>query len=269
MNLFSKMSLFKKIFITIISFFILLIISIIVLQDFFHKNFLKNEILQDSQLKNQQINTIIHEFQENAITITTLLGYNENVIRAYNSDNLEEGAQILIDKVQPLIDSVNALSDHEIRVHFHKPGALSLYRSWTDQRFDSLCNFRESINIIDEDHKPLTCIELGRGGFAIRGITPVFDNGEFIGTIELFSDFTQIEKYLDFKKEDFSIIFLVDSSYANDLFFKDELTEKYPHAFERWQASENPKKFPNISAKQIEIAINTNKLQQIYTTTHP
>ena len=71
------------------------------------------------------------------------------------------------------------------RIHFHVPPARSLLRLWQKKqnKSDDLTSFRETIKTISSgSHAPITGIEIGRGGFAIRGIAPVLaDNGQYPG----------------------------------------------------------------------------------------
>ena len=63
-----------------------------------------------------------------------------------------------------------------LRIHFHVPPARSLLRLWKkDQKeSDDLSDFRNTVTTISGgSHKPITGIEIGRGGFAIRGIAPI------------------------------------------------------------------------------------------------
>ena len=52
-----------------------------------------------------------------------------------------------------------------------------------------MASFRAAILEVSKTRKPVTGIEVGRGGFVIRGIAPIMDNGEYLGSVEMFYDF--------------------------------------------------------------------------------
>jgi methyl-accepting chemotaxis protein len=87
----------------------------------------------------------------------------------------------------------------DLRIHFHLPPARSLLRLWKkDQnKSDDLSTFRDTIATISSgSHQPITGIEIGRGGFAIRGIAPVVaDNGKFLGSVEALSTYDPLVKF--------------------------------------------------------------------------
>ena len=86
-----------------------------------------------------------------------------------------------------------------LRVHFHIPPARSLLRLWKkgQNKSDDLSTFRNTVATISSaGHQPITGIEIGRGGFAIRGIAPVIaDNGKFLGSVESLSSYDPLVKF--------------------------------------------------------------------------
>jgi methyl-accepting chemotaxis protein len=85
------------------------------------------------------------------------------------------------------------------RAHFHVPPARSLLRLWKTKQHksDDLSSFRNTVATISRgSHDPITGIEIGRGGFAIRGIAPVIaDNGKYLGSVEVLSSYDPLVKY--------------------------------------------------------------------------
>ncbi len=85
------------------------------------------------------------------------------------------------------------------RIHFHVPPARSLLRLWKKDQHqsDDLITFRDTVATISRgNHKPITGIEIGRGGFAIRGIVPIFaDDGRYLGSVESLSTYDPLVKY--------------------------------------------------------------------------
>jgi methyl-accepting chemotaxis protein len=89
--------------------------------------------------------------------------------------------------------------EKSLRLHFHVPPARSLLRLWkkSQHQSDDLISFRNTIATISSGgHHPITGIEIGRGGFAIRGIAPIFSNeGHYMGSVESLSTYDPLVKY--------------------------------------------------------------------------
>jgi methyl-accepting chemotaxis protein len=97
----------------------------------------------------------------------------------------------------------------ELNLHFHLNNNRSLTRVWRDgwqvtrdgkkiDVSDDLTSFREMVVTINGgDHKSLQGIEVGEGGFVIRGITPIASaSGEHLGSNEIFYPFDDIIKLI-------------------------------------------------------------------------
>jgi methyl-accepting chemotaxis protein len=86
-----------------------------------------------------------------------------------------------------------------LRIHFHVPPARSLLRLWKkgQNKSDDLSTFRDTVATISSgSHQPIKGIEIGRGGFAIRGIAPVIsDGGKFLGSVEALSTYDPLVKF--------------------------------------------------------------------------
>jgi len=84
----------------------------------------------------------------------------------------------------------------EFKLHFHLANNRSLLRSWRKFQLkrngksvdvtDDLTSFRHSVVEANKFSKTIEGVEVGRGGFAIRGIAPIVDNsGKQLGTCEV------------------------------------------------------------------------------------
>ncbi|MEA1969829.1 MAG: methyl-accepting chemotaxis protein [Thermodesulfobacteriota bacterium] len=98
------------------------------------------------------------------------------------------------------------------RIHFHLPPARSLLRLWKTKqnKSDDLRSFRETVLTISKgNHTPIKGIEIGRGGFAIRGLAPVFtDNKKYLGSVEVLSTFDPVVKYSISNKNEFISVYM-------------------------------------------------------------
>ncbi len=92
----------------------------------------------------------------------------------------------------------------EFKLHFHLTNARSLARIWREGRqtkrngkkfdvSDDISSFRKSVVTINKQHSPLSGIEVGRGGFAIRGLTTIQDSyGKHLGSNEVLLSFGDV-----------------------------------------------------------------------------
>jgi len=101
--------------------------------------------------------------------------------------------------LQPSLAGVAAVvGDDGYKLHFHLPNSRSLLRAWraTNQLngsdlSDDISGFRPTVVEVNRSPHPLLKgIEVGRGGFAIRGLAPVAAaGGEHLGSVEMLADF--------------------------------------------------------------------------------
>ena len=91
----------------------------------------------------------------------------------------------------------------KLKLHFHLPNGRSLLRVWRDKQTkkngqwvdisDDISSFRQTVLDVNSTGSPVKGIELGRGGFVVRGLAPVVsDNGRRLGSVETLLDFGPI-----------------------------------------------------------------------------
>ncbi len=163
----------------------------------------------------QMVQRKVHDIQksENQITQTlldkaSLFSHAKPVLDAYTvahtgdiaspSDPEAEKARQMLRQYFDSIESGyrSTHSGNEFRIHFHLPSGHSLLRLWKHKQHlsDDLTSFRNTVLTISRgDHKPITGIEIGRGGFALRGIAPVEDaRGKYFGSVEVLSSYNPL-----------------------------------------------------------------------------
>ena len=106
----------------------------------------------------------------------------------------------------------SAVNTKDFRLHFHLPSARSLLRTWKKRqnKSDDLSSFRNTVlDISKGDHKPITGIEIGRGGFAFRGIAPIIsDQGHYLGSVESLSTFNPLVTQSVSNKNEFISVYM-------------------------------------------------------------
>jgi len=89
----------------------------------------------------------------------------------------------------------------------------SFYRSWTKKIGDSVSSIRVDVAQMIKDPKPMQQVSTGRFDMTFKTILPLYNNGEFIGMIEMISHFNSIA--IDLKNKGIEPVFVVDKSYTS------------------------------------------------------
>ncbi|MBN1958586.1 MAG: HAMP domain-containing protein [Desulfuromonadales bacterium] len=122
-----------------------------------------------------------------------------------NDHEMQMAREHLRKVMAPYIEGYKSYTGNsQLQIHYHTPNGRSLVRLWRDgwqamrngkkvDVSDDLTSFRQTVIDINDPsggHKPLSGIEVGRGGFAIRGLAPIVaDNGEHSGSVEVLLSF--------------------------------------------------------------------------------
>ncbi len=120
----------------------------------------------------------------------------------------EKNREILIPKAKSLFSKINKNSPEPLKIHYHQIPGYSFLRVWKPEKYgDDLRSFRHTVVQVQKTGRPLSGIEAGRAGLAIRGIAPVIDNnGKILGSVEVFSSInTYAKRIADPGKKDFAI----------------------------------------------------------------
>jgi signal transduction histidine kinase/HAMP domain-containing protein len=90
-----------------------------------------------------------------------------------------------------------------LRAHFHFPNARSFLRLWRERQTrrdgrwvdvsDDLSSFRHTVVEVNREGRAIRGVELGRGGFTIRGLVPIEDGrGQQLGSVEVLAPFGEM-----------------------------------------------------------------------------
>ncbi len=127
------------------------------------------------------------------------------VKKAYYAPNDEAGRAILRRHLLPMIyetTKLNNINFEKYHIHFHRPPAVSFWRSWKrgkKEGGDDLRGFRFTILDVYKSAKPIQGIEVGHMGIVIRGIAPIMDRDSMIGSVEHLIQFDDLIEFLVLK----------------------------------------------------------------------
>ena len=115
----------------------------------------------------------------------------------------QEAREMLRESMGPILKGYeDASGGKKFRLHFHLPNARSLVRLWREKQAkrdgkwmdvsDDLSSFRQTVIDVNASGRPVQGIELGRGGFVVRGLAPVKLGDKGLGSVEVLLDFAPI-----------------------------------------------------------------------------
>jgi methyl-accepting chemotaxis protein len=179
----------------------------------------------------------IADLQDKALVIASIFANLDFVAPAYRSQDETIGSDRLKAGVARLTASIIAGGDpRAFKIHYHKSPARSFMRSWTSKRFDDLSGFRRTILEVNRTHKPLKAIEFGVAGFAIRGIAPVFDGGDYLGSCEFLYDIHNAYDLASHSSNS-EVVFLVKKSVVRNSIKQKDIDKQYKRSIEDYYLS--------------------------------
>ncbi len=152
---------------------------------------------------------------DRALQLSSILAVLPEVEIAYNllnkadiDDPSDPQVQIVREKLRrdlaPYLSSFAANSGSAmLQAHFHLPNNRSLLRVWREKQAlkngrwvdisDDLSDFRRTVVQVNQEHQSVKGVELGRGGFTIRGIAPIrHKNGNHAGSVEILYSYDKV-----------------------------------------------------------------------------
>lgn len=148
----------------------------------------------------------------NALAISILLSKSDTIKNCYITQNHE----ICMNAAKEFIGIIGHIPKYkDVNIHMHNADVISLARSWDDTKFgDNLSGFRYMLNDIKNNMQPLSGIEVGRCGMFIRGISPIFFENKFMGSLEVMLNFSALDDVA--KNQGLNIFILLDKSFDSD-----------------------------------------------------
>ncbi|ABK42721.1 methyl-accepting chemotaxis sensory transducer [Magnetococcus marinus MC-1] len=157
-------------------------------------------ILLDEQIsaKMVSVDQNIERMSNTALLASAIIANLPQVKEAYTLQTSDEAAarKLLAEHMAPIKKTVEQITGmKQFRVHFHLPPVRSFLRIWNGTGGDDLSSFRNTVQQINVQGKPLKGIEIGRGGFVLRGIAPIMnDAGVQVGSLETLLPMAEVMK---------------------------------------------------------------------------
>jgi len=188
----SNLSISKKIHIP-------LIVSILVGFLIIFMNYLYSVKEMNTQVYDTQSKSLHSIYDEalkckKAIGLTNAINLSSNysVVRALKENN----RKIAISGLASIADEFKKNTNYQnIKVHIHDANIHSFLRAWKPMKFgDDLSGFRKTVVSVKRTKKPMVAVELGRAGLVLRGLSPIIEDGKYLGSVEFMQGFNSIVK---------------------------------------------------------------------------
>ncbi len=180
---------------------------------------LEEDVIQDNlDGRVAQVLTSITQASDSALSQAALFSLEEDVIAAYeiahqgdladeNDPYLQQAREALRAKLGDTMKGHKLNVGSDFKIHFHLPSVRSLARMWRPKQAkrngewvdisDDLSAFRNTVADVNTSKVPIKGIEPGRGGFTIRGLAPISNEGKHLGSVEVLLPFTEIMRPLE------------------------------------------------------------------------
>ena len=175
-----------------------------------------NNLINDMLHKTStQLESNITEIANKALGEATIAASLPSVIDAYNlydsTNNLQLSSDYLANALMPVMAKREKLLGESSKIHFHTSDAKSFLRSWTNRRGDNLSSFRNSILKTIATKDLVSGIEPGRAGLVIRGISPIFSSGKYLGSVESIKPITTLFSSISADPNSDVAVFMLDT----------------------------------------------------------
>ena len=165
--------------------------------------------------------------------------YSGNINDA-NSEASQQARTFLRKELAPMLANFKTVSGDKLKLHFHLPNGRSLVRLWRGKQTkkngkwvdisDDISSFRRTVLDVNSSGKGVRGIELGRGGFVMRGLVPVTNaQGKTVGSAEVLTSFSPVFNVA--KQKGVPMMLLMNKAYLN-ITTKLNNSEKHPLVYD-------------------------------------
>jgi len=170
-----------------------LLVGLLILTGFFVFNYLTNSAdnkarqEENSRQAEQFFNLKLHDLNDFALGLAVQSASNPEIQAAFAAQDRQKLLDLTLESYTSLKDQYDIA-----QYQFHLAPATSFLRlHGLDKYGDDLSSFRFTVLQVNETQKPVYGLEVGRGGAGIRGVTPVFYQGEHVGSVEFGLNFNE------------------------------------------------------------------------------
>jgi len=199
-----------RILITGLVFFILYVVSGYVYLANSLERLYNTKYEEVSNRMQRELEVLIKEKLEAVLLLDIALSQSQDIRELLLSKNSED---LKLDKYAQLLRENTPLKN--IWFHVVDNEGVSLYRSWTKERNDSLVGIRFDIDAMLKNPHMMSSVSTGKFDMTFKSMVPVYEEDSFIGIVETIARFDSI--VIKLKNYKFETLVLVDKKYKEQL----------------------------------------------------
>ena len=150
--------------------------------------------------------------EEFGLGLAVMLASNQLVQEYLYADVRDEALEAINTIIKNFAENTNYRG---LRVQIHTAEGYSWLRSWSPSTYGDDLSFRPSIKKIMAEKRPFSnSDETGRSGFAVRGVAPIFYDGQYLGSLEVMQGVGSVSR--DFEADGQVYIMLLNKRLASE-----------------------------------------------------
>lgn len=176
-----------KLFISLVAIAVLTALSMTLVNSYTMSSVISQAEKRELVAFEQQLRAMIDGEAARAVSMASQVALQPSVQKHMAEDNREALSAIYVPGFAEM------KKEHNVRqFQFHTPPAFSYLRVHRPEKYgDDLSSFRKSVLRVNETRQKVSGLEVGVAGLGMRGIAPIFYNGNHVGSIEYGLSFGQ------------------------------------------------------------------------------
>lgn len=194
-----------------ITFGIILFISLVIGYLFYNLNNIEKEKVLINNLENALLmtNNLLEEDKKQALSFAILLKNDKEFLESFTKNDKRKTFEIIKKKLAQL----ELVQPKKFRIQVHDKNLYTYIKSWdATYKSENLEGFRKGLVEVKHTKKHLVSIELGKR-LNIKAIVPIIENGIFLGSIEVITEFETLSHIL--KQRGYQFFVLLDDKYLD------------------------------------------------------
>jgi two-component system, NtrC family, C4-dicarboxylate transport sensor histidine kinase DctB len=137
-----------------------------------------------------KVHSLIHTKENATLSIAIALAENDKIRRALLNEEIYD--------LNELSKKLNEYTDFKnVWLQLIDKNGVSVYRSWTNDRFDKIKNIRLDLQELYKNPEIKSTISIGKYDITFKSIVPIYQNNQFLGVLDIVTHFNSITKALN------------------------------------------------------------------------
>lgn len=138
----------------------------------------------------EKVHSLIHTKENATLSIAIAIAENDKIRRALLGEEIYD--------LNELSKNLNEYTDFKnVWFQLIDKDGISVYRSWTNDRFDKIKNFRLDLQELYKNPKIKSTISVGKFDITFKSIVPIYQNKQFLGVLDIVTHFNSITNALN------------------------------------------------------------------------